>query len=100
MDDIEHLECDWTDEYDDLMRDWTVNRSEKRSMLMRELYCNRLYRQNMLFAMMDNEDFFETPQLFNDPHDFNQLLDVLKNVRTFSKRFHICIHEINSLFPC
>jgi len=82
VDDIEHLECDWTDEYDDLMRDWTVNRSEKRSMLMRELYCNRLYRQNMLFAMMDNEDFFETPQLFYDPHDFNQLLDVLKNIRS------------------
>merc|ERR1712038_1388205 len=36
----------------------------------------------MLFAMMDNEDFFETPQLFYDPHDFNQLLDVLKNIKS------------------
>ena len=37
VDDIEKLEMDYVDEYDDLLRDWTRNRSEQLHMVQRRL---------------------------------------------------------------
>jgi len=82
VDDIEGLECDWTDEYDDLMRDWTLNRSEKRSMIKRELYCNRLYRERMIEQILDLDEIYDCPQLFYSPEDTYQMYDVLKNIKS------------------
>jgi len=82
VDDIEHLECDWTDEYDDLLRDWTVNRTERRSMIKRQDYCNRLFRERLQSQMLDNEDIMDCPQLFYSPEDIAQFQDVLRNIRS------------------
>jgi len=82
VDDIEQLECTWTDEYDDLLRDWTANRTEKRSMLKREQYCNRLFRNNMFFQMLDCDELLDCPQLFYNYEETSQYFDVLRNIKS------------------
>lgn len=82
VDDIEKLECDWTDEYDDLLRDWTRHRDEKHHMIKREYYCRLDHRQWLEHYALDTNKWMDSPQLFYHPEDMFHMIDVLRNIKS------------------
>jgi len=85
VDDIEKLECDWTDEYDELMRDWTVSRTEKAYRIKREMYCRQDQRVWLQTYALDTQKWMDSPNIWYGPDDYWQFLDVLRNIK--SERF-------------
>jgi len=85
VDDIEKLECDWTDEYDELMRDWTVTRNEKEHRNKREEYCRQAYRAWLETYALDTHKWMDAPNIWYHSDDVVQFLDVLRNIK--SERF-------------
>ena len=98
VDDIEKCECDWTDEYDDLLRDWTENRNEARHLIKREEYCRQDQREWLFHYALDTSKWSESPNLYTYPEDLWQFMDVLRNV-SWSKDWRPTIWGTHPLPP-
>jgi len=81
VDDIEKIELDYTDEYDDLLRDWTRNRSEQKHMVLRHRYCNSAQRANLLNTIDHLEENREADHLFFTPDEIWNLGDVMNYIK-------------------
>jgi len=82
VDDIEKLECDWTDEYDDLLRDWTRNRDEKHHNMKRELYGFQYQRMFLEQKIIETDKWMDCPNLLYKPEDMFHMVDVLRNIKS------------------
>jgi len=79
VDDIEKIELDFTDEYDDLLRDWTINRTEQKHTILRYRYCNMAQRTRLMADLNSNEEFLEADLLYMDPDNNAQMQAVLEH---------------------
>jgi len=100
VDDIEKCECDWTDEYDDLLRDWTENRNEARHLIKREEYCRQDQREWLFHYALDTSKWSESPNLYTYPEDLWQFMDVLRNIKSerFAPGFNEHMGDKNIMF--
>jgi len=102
VDDIEKLECDWTDEYDDLLRDWSLNRFEKGHNVKRALYCKRYYREFLEVMMVDHWKWNEATHLHLHAEDVFMFIDVLRNIKSerFAPGFNEYMGDKNIMMNC
>lgn len=80
VDDIEKIEFDFTDEYDDLLRDWTKNRSEQKHTTLRMKYCNMSERSRLMADLVSNEEFLEADHLWIGVAETRKLAAVMEHI--------------------
>lgn len=77
VDDLEKLELDFADEYDDLLRDWTENRSELYATRLRARFSNHQYSQSIYETAISPEEFVYCEHMDRTPDDAVNLDTVL-----------------------
>merc|ERR1711973_103585 len=81
VDDIEKIEFDYTDEYDDLLRDWTRNRNEHKHMIKRRNYCNMGERSDIFHTIDSIPELRESDNLFFMPDELDELNHVMAHIQ-------------------
>jgi len=77
VDDLEKLELDMVDEYDELLRDWTKVRSETHSTILRTRYCNMKHRNDMLDMAKGGQEWIDCENMQKSPVDAVNLEQVM-----------------------
>jgi len=77
VDDIEKIDFDFTDEYDDLLRDWTRNRTEQKHTILRHQFCSMFKRSDLLRTIDCIEELREADNLFFSPEEIQRMSEVL-----------------------
>merc|ERR1712117_306153 len=77
VDDLEKLELDFADEYDDLLRDWTENRAELYATRLRARFSNYQYSQSIYETAISPEEFVYCEHMDRTPDDAVNLDTVL-----------------------
>jgi len=81
VDDIEKIDLDLTDEYDDLLRDWTKNRTEQMHSINRWKYCNQVQRSYTLHVPDSPEDTMEAEHLYFSPQEIDNMERVMSYIK-------------------